>query len=175
LFYRERSGPENGADILYLDLQTDGDDSEPVTFLGTPAGESSARLSPDGRYLAYQSDELGRQEIYVRPFPDGAGQWSVSVNGGRQPRWRSDGKELYYVEGTTLLAVSVSTEQGFTSGQLEVLFESPDLAPDGTGAYHVTADGQRFVMIAPVEGDEAEPPTIRVVLNWSEEFRDREQ
>ncbi len=111
----------------------------------------------------------------MRSFPNGAGQWPVSVNGGKQPRWRSDGKELYYVEGTTLMAVSVSTQQGFTRGQPQVLFESPDLAPDGIGAYDVTADGQRFVMIAPFEGDGAAPPKIRVVENWYEEFRDREQ
>ena len=177
LFYVDMvgSGPETGQDIRYLDLQTDGDASEPVTFLSTPANENAGRLSPDGRYLAYQSGESGRQEIYVRPFPDGAGQWPVSVNGGKQPRWRSDGNELYYVEGTTLMAVSVSTEQGFTPGQPQVLFESPDLAPDGIGAYDVTADGQRFVMIAPFEGDGAAPPKIRIVQNWYEEFRDREQ
>ncbi len=149
-----------------------------MTFLSTPAQERSPKLSPDGRFLAYLSDESGRNEIYVRPFPDGTGKWPVSVNGGSQLRWGSDSKELYYVEGeATLMAVSVSTDGVFTLGQPRQLFESSDLRQPGgvSPTYDVSADGERFVMIAPVEGDEAAAPKIRVVENWHEEFRDREQ
>ena len=79
--------------------------------------------------MSYISNETGRNEIYVRPFPDGAGTWQVSVNGGTQQRWRGDGTELYYVEGeNALMAVSVSIEQGFAHGQPSRLFESADLA-----------------------------------------------
>ena len=166
-------------DIRYLELETNGDAPEPTTFLSTPAVERVAKLSPDGRFLAYISDDSGRPEIYVRPFPDGAGKWQASVIGGTQPRWRSDGKELYYVEGQgALMAVPVATEPGFTLGQPQQLFETPDLVRlGGAPQYDVSADGQRFITIAPVEdGDEeAAPPTIRVVENWYEEFRDREQ
>ena len=148
-------------------------------FLSTPATEDRPQLSPDGRFLAYISDESGRTEIYVQPFPDGAGKWQVSGNGGDQIRWSSDGSELFYVEGSTLMAVSVSTEQGFTRGQPQMLFASPDLssATSGGRSYDVSADGQRFVMTMPVgDGDEeSAPPSIRVVQNWYEEFRDREQ
>ncbi len=179
LVYREDNS-ETGRDILYVELGTDGNASEPVTFLSTPANEDQPQLSPDGRFLAYVSDESGRTEIYVQPFPNGAGKWQVSVNGGDQIRWSSDGSELFYAEGSTLMAVSVSTEQGFTLGQPQMLFASPDLAlaTGGGRGYDVSADGQRFMMTAPVhEGDdgEVEPPAIRVVENWYEEFRDREQ
>ena len=100
------------------------------------------------------------------------------MNGGTQPRWRSDGSELYYVEGTTLTAISVSTEQGLTLGQPQALFVSADLlSTPSAPSYDVSADGQRFVTIAPVEdGNEyTSPPKIRVVQNWYEEFRGREQ
>ena len=99
----------------------------------------------------------------------------MSANGGQQARWRSDGRELYYVEGDTLMAVSVSTESVFTLGQPQPLFEAPGLAltgGGGSGGYDVSADGERFLTIAPVEGDDAAPPTIRIVENWYEEFRD---
>ena len=112
----------------------------------------------------------------MRPFPDGAGQWPVSVNGGRQPRWRSDGRELYYWGGgAALMAVSVSTEGVFTLGQPQQLFESSDLRSGGSPTYDVSADGQRFVMVALIEEEGFAPPKIRIVQNWYEEFRDREQ
>ena len=170
---------EAGFDIGYVELQSDGETSEPVTFLSTPLNEGTPRFSPDGRFVAYNSDESGLFEVYVRPFPDGtAGKWQVSVNGGGQPRWRSDGKELYYVEDSTMMAVSVSTEPTFTPGQPQLLFESADLiSSDGTTTYEVAADGERFVTVSPVADadEEAVPRTIRIVQNWYEEFRDREQ
>ena len=178
LVYTENNS-ETGRDIRYVELGSDGAASEPVTFLSTPANEDRHQLSPDGRFLAYVTNESGRTEVYVQPFPDGAGKWQVSVNGGNRIRWRSDGSELFYVAGTTLMAVSVSTESGFTLGQPQRLFDAAELTGTvGAGGYDVSADGQRFVMTAPVqEGDDGEvaPPTIRVVMNWYEEFRDREQ
>jgi Tol biopolymer transport system component len=78
--------PATRHDIRYIELGADGAASEPVTFLDSPAGERDPKLSPNGRFLAYSSDESGSSEIYVRPFPDGAGKWQVSVNGGRYPR-----------------------------------------------------------------------------------------
>jgi Tol biopolymer transport system component len=128
-----------------------------------------AKLSPDGRYLTYESDESGRYEIYVLSFPGGDGKRQVSVNGEQQARWRSDGRELYYVEGDTLMAVSVSTESAFTLGQPQRLFEAPLAsalrAAGANGGYDVSADGERFLTVAPVEGAEAAPPTIRIVEN----------
>jgi Tol biopolymer transport system component len=122
---------ETGADISYVKLQPGGDPREPVTFLSTAANERVSKLSPDGRFLAYVSNESGSNEIYVRPFPDGAGKR---------------------------------------------LFESADLRHSLAAAqYDVSADGQRFVTIAPVQQDEWAPPKIRIVENWYEEFRDRER
>ena len=81
LVYQERtSGTEY--DLRYVEFQSDGEVSEPVTFLATPASEAYAMFSPDGRFVAYQSRESGSNQIYVRPFPDGPGKWQVSVNGG---------------------------------------------------------------------------------------------
>jgi len=175
----QQNNPETGPDIRYVELEADGSASDPVTFLATPAGEAAPKLSPDGRFVAYQSDESGRNEIYVRPFPDGVGRWQASVNGAGQVRWGSDGKELYYVEGeAALMAVSVSTEGAFTLGQPQQLFEASDLLqPSGaTPTYDVSADGQRFILAEPVEeGADAPEPSIRVVQNWFTEFRDREQ
>ncbi len=173
----EEVNPETGRDIRYLQIETDGSASEPVTFLASPTAERAPKLSPDGRFVAYASNESGRPEIYVRPFPEGTGRRQVSVNGGVKARWSSDGTELYYVQGSALMAVSVSTGQGVTLGQPQQLFESPELAFGASAtSYDVSADGQRFIMVAPVEDDDedAAPPKIRVVQNWYEEFRDRE-
>ena len=171
--------PETRTDIRYIELGADGTAGEPVTFLDSSATERDPKLSPDGSFLAYSSDESGRDEIYVRPFPNGAGKWQVSVNGGRYPRWSRVENELYYLEPgiITLMAIPVSTEQGFTLGQPQVLFEDRSLTIGGPGPrYDVSANGQRFVTIAPVEdNEESAPPAIRVVENWYEEFLDRQQ
>ena len=92
-------GPETGLDIWYLERKEleDGFDSRP--FLRTSYSERGSRLSPDGRFVAYLSDESGRSEVYVRPFPQGGGKWQISANGGRSHLWSRDGKELFYVEG----------------------------------------------------------------------------
>ena len=113
---REAGSGVINSDIHYVELQTDGEVSAPVTFLSPLAIAAGLEFSPDGRFLAYSSNESGRREVYVLPFPDGAGKRQVSVNGGAQVRWRSNGKELYYVEGATLMAVPVSTEPTFTLG-----------------------------------------------------------
>ena len=177
LVYQENN-PETGYDIRYIQVEADGSASEPVTFLATPAVEQAPKLSPDGRFVAYTSSESGRYEIYVRPFPEGAGRWLASVNGGARARWSNDGTELYYTEDDALMAVSVSTAQGVIFGQTQQLFESRDLVYTRSATtYDVSADGQRFIMVAPVEDEEEEvaPPKIRLVQNWYEEFRDREQ
>ena len=177
LVYQELNA-ETGHDVRYIRLETDGGASEPVTFLATPAGERAPKLSPDGRFVAYASNESGRYEVNVRPFPEGPGRRQASVNVGRQARWSSDGTELYYVEGSALMEVSVSSSQGVTLGQPQRLFESMDLvAGINTVSYDVPADSQRFLMVSSVSdhGEDAEPPKIRIVQNWYEEFRDRGQ
>ena len=140
----------------------------------TPSKEGRSRLSPDGRFVAYVSNESGRYEVYVRPFPGGDGKWQVSGNGGTQPRWSHDGKELFYVEGDTLMAVAVATTPSFTSGAVTRLFQDASL-PGTVHRYDVSADGRRFVLTEPVGGAEEKPPSIHIVENWYEEFKDRQQ
>jgi eukaryotic-like serine/threonine-protein kinase len=129
-------------------------------------------LSPDGTYVAYASNETGQHEIYVRTFPEFANKVQVSAGGGVQARWRGDGKELFYVQDDSLMAVSVGGSGRFSVDRPERLF-------DGNGAfggrgqrYDVTPDGKRFVLVEEIGS--GPPPTIQVVLNWYEEFRDRE-
>jgi len=120
-------GPETGLDIWYLERKKLEDGFDSRLFLQTAFSETNSRLSPDGRFVAYLSDESGRREIYVRQFPQGGGKWQVSANGGNFKRWSKDGGELFYVEGETLMSVAVSTTEGFAAGSVKPLFEYPGL------------------------------------------------
>ena len=133
--------PETASDLWYLERNEDGSGWEPQPFLQTPFREIAARFSPDGRYVAYLSDESGQDEIYVRPFPKGGRKLTVSSNGGRQPRWSRDGKELFYVGGNTLVAVSVSTGSTFSVGAATRLFAHPGLRGERVfPQYDISAD-----------------------------------
>ena len=123
------------------------------------------------------SNESGQSEIYIQAFPQGGNKRRVSVNGGIAPRWRADGKELFYVEGDTLMATPVSTSPSLTVGSPEALFSAQGLAWAGANflGYDVTPEGNQFVLKEVVEADTEAQPVIRVVQNWHDEFRDREQ
>jgi hypothetical protein len=99
-------------------------------------------ISPDGKYAAYQSNESGRLDIYVRPFPEGSGKWLVSSNGGTLPYWSADGNELFYAQGRAIVAVRVSKGDELTFGEPQRLFESQTQI----GNYAAFPDGQRFIM-----------------------------
>ena len=99
----------------------------------------------------------------------------MSNNGGQQPRWSPDGRELFYVEGTTLVAVSVDTSGSFSVLSRTPLFDHPSLGRSFYPQYDVSADGQRFIIPTAVEAAPGAKPMIRVVQNWAEQFRDREQ
>ena len=99
--------PENGMDISILSLEGDG---KPELFVNTPFVETQPKFSPDGRWIAYSSNETGQMEIYVRPYPGPGGKRQVSTNGGNKPRWSQDGRELFYRIGNSLMGVSVNTE-----------------------------------------------------------------
>ncbi len=158
----------------YLQQKADAADYKPTRLSQfSQAGriEWWGTFSPDGRYVAYCSNESGRFEVFVRPFPEGS-KTQVTSSGGTQPRWSRDGKELFYVENDTLIAVAATTQPEFSMGSETRLFSSPNLAWQYTPpTYDVSADGQRFVLIEPV--GEPRPPVIRVVQNWFEEFRER--
>jgi Tol biopolymer transport system component len=141
----------------------------PTVFLATSFNERSPRLSPDGRWIAYQSNESGRAEIYVQPFPGPGGKWQVSTEGGTQPQWRADGKELFYLgAGQSLMAVPVAAGETFESGNPEVLFRArlTELSLGGCG-WAVTSDGQRFLFNSPVGGGAAR---FAVVTHWTSEL-----
>ncbi len=162
-------------DIWYLKRKGNGEDFESIAFMATPFFENAPNLSPDGRFLAYCSNASGVIQVYVRPFPSGDGQWQVSGRGGCQPRCSRDGKELFYVEGDTLMAVEVTDSPSFAPLSTTALFSDPGLSATSPNSvtYDVAADG-RFVLTDSVEGADRELPRIRVVQNWYEEFRDRE-
>ena len=166
--------PENGRDLWFLERKEDGNGFDSVPFLQTSFNERAPKFSPSGRFVAYVSDQSGQDQVYVRPFPEGEGQWQVSSQGGRQPRWSRDGKELFYVEGDTLMAVEVSTRPSFTTGATTRLFQDANLRLTQQHRYDVSADGQRFVLVETIESEQAKAPSIHVVENWFAEFRDRQ-
>ena len=139
------------------------------TLLATEFVEVNADLSPDGRWMAYESDQSGQREIYVRPFPNVEdGQWQISTSGGARPLWALGGSELFYRRGAALMAVPVQTAPSFMPGTPEVLFEAEYFLGLGGRSYDVAADGQRFLMIK--EGGDAAQNVI-LVQNSFEELR----
>jgi Tol biopolymer transport system component len=134
------------------------------TLLATPASERDTAFSPDGRWIAYISTETGGPEIYVAAFPGPSGKRQVSTAGGRQPRWRADGKELFYLDlGGQLMAVPVRMEIGFETGTPQPLFRAATRRTN-IPQYDVFADGQRFLMNAVVVEKASTPATL--VQNW---------
>jgi Tol biopolymer transport system component len=177
LFWRrpQGQGASGEGDIFYLRRKEDGSYEE-RPFLTTEFEETTAQFSPDERFIAYVSNESGEREIYIQAFPQGGDKRRVSVNGGFAPRWRADGKELFYVEGDKLMAVPVATSPSLTVGSPEALFSAQSLRFIGFYSnYDVTPEGDKFVIAEPVEADTESQLVIRVVENWYEEFRDRER
>ena len=147
-------------------VPTDG--RKPFPFLESRFTEVQGRLSPDGRWLAYASDESGRFEAYVTDFPGKLGRWQVSTEGGQQLAWRADGKELFYVApDQSLMSVAVRTRDAFQASPPVALFKAnfPPVVPAYWRYYVPTADGQRFLVSA-LRSDAASTP-INVVLNWT--------
>ena len=143
------------------------------TFLATPVNEVQGRFSPNTRWVAYASDESGRFEVYVRPFPAASGQTQISIAGGMQPEWRRDGKELFYISvDGKLTAVPVTTDGAiFSAGTPQALFdvEIPEANPPYPTDYVVTADGQRFLVNTLV--DQPTRPALTVILNWAADLK----
>ncbi|MGH9316954.1 MAG: hypothetical protein ACRD1P_07605, partial [Thermoanaerobaculia bacterium] len=138
-------------------------------FLSTPASETSGRFSPDGKWLAYQSDESGRSEIYVQPVLGHSGKWQVSTAGGFQLVWNRNGKEIFYVSADNkLMAVDIKADSGFDAGTPKALFDVRLKGISGS-KYDVSPDGQRF--LANVTIGEAQANPITLVLNWAAELK----
>jgi Tol biopolymer transport system component len=143
-------------------------DRKPRPFFVTPSMEGEGAFSPDGRWLAYRSDESGRQEIWVRPFPAAPGKWQISTEGGVSARWARSG-ELFYKDGDKMMAVDLTTQPTLAAGRPRVLFEGR--YETGVGSFDVRSDGQRFLMLQ--AGEEQAVTQVNVVLNWFEELRRR--
>jgi len=141
-------------------------DQTPQPVLRTQFNEMDGRISPDGRWLAYVSDESGKWEVYVQRFLSPGGKWQISSNGGKQPQWSHDGKELFYVAtDQMLMAVAVHPGLSLDPGTPKQLFQFHGASDFLGGSYDVGADGQRFLVSALV-GEQASPP-LTVVINWT--------
>jgi Tol biopolymer transport system component len=136
-----------------------------VPFLDSEFDELMGDFSPDGRFVAYTSNESGRFEIYVVPYPGPGGKWQISTAGGAAPVWRRDGKELFYLApDRKLMAVGIKTGAAFEAEAPQPLFETR-IREDPDRHFDVSADGQRFLLDSPL-GDDSTPP-ITLVQNWT--------
>lgn len=159
-----KDGEKSGRDLATLSF---ANDRAVTPYLATPFDEYWASLSPDGRWLAYQSTESGRYEIYVQSFPAPGQKSTISKNGGTFPRWRGDGRELYYVAADDqLMAVPLQMGASLRAGTPSALFKLSSLGRrNNRYAYDVSADGQRFLLIRPLEDASTRPLTL--VRNWT--------
>ena len=135
-----------------------------IPVVATSSNESEAAFSPDGRFLAYQSDESGRPEIFVQAYPTGSKR-QVTTAGGTEPRWTSGGRELVYRAGNAVMAVPI-TLQPFSVGPTQTLFTAPNLF-----AFDVTADGRRFVIA--LDAENRESVNLVLISGWWEELKAR--
>jgi serine/threonine-protein kinase len=164
--------PGTGEDVMVLSLDGSG---RTAPLLHGKFAERNAAISPDGRWLAYESNESGEEEIHVRPFPNVAdgGHWQVSAGGGTCPVWSPNGQELFYRDLGSVMAVTIRTTPAFSSGNPTKLLDGPYAAGLG-GSYDVARDGRRFLMvkIGPASVDRAAAPArIVIVQNWLEELK----
>ncbi len=152
--------PQTDWDIWMLPLS----DRKPSLFLRTPFHDGARSFSPDGRWLAYFSDESGRGEVYVRAYPGPGPKVQVSAQGGSQPLWARNGREMFYRTDDAVLAVDVTLQPSFTAGKPRELFRGPYRTLISAAQYDVTADAQRFVMILP-DPRESAPTQVTIVVN----------
>jgi len=156
------SGPEHVPTAERISLEARSPDAGP-------------QFSPDGRWLAYASaDESNRRQIYVQPTAGNGSKWQVSVDGGNEPLWNRSGREIFYRNGDKMMAVDVDTQAGFSVGKPRQLFEGRYQTTNAgwvRANYDVSADGQKFLMLKPVEQQQAPVTEITVVLNWQEELK----
>jgi serine/threonine protein kinase/Tol biopolymer transport system component len=163
-FIRQTS--ESGGDIYALSLEGD---PQPRAVVKTPGYDGGGQFSPDGRWMAYVSNESGQFEVYLRPYPGPDRKKQVSTQGGTHPKWNRNGKELFYRVGNKMMVVDVSPGPDLTLSQPRVLFEqryafgSAQTIPN----YDVSPDGQRFVMVK----DDSASGRLNIVLNWFEELK----
>jgi serine/threonine-protein kinase len=149
-----------------------GGDHRVTPLLTGTFNERSAELSPDGRWIAYQSDESGSDEVYVRPFPQvNQGRWPISINGGQNPMWAHNGRELFYIAPRgRLMAVTVRTTPTFVAERPIQLFEWHEPTTLGR-EFAVAPDGRRFLLLK--DSESSATTQLIVVENWTEELKQR--
>jgi Tol biopolymer transport system component len=160
------NAPSTRRDIWYMEFSRGQSAPTRHLFASTRADEILPRVSPDGRWVAYCSDITGLYEVYLKPFPQGGNTIEVSVQGGCQPTWAPDGRELYYVEKNALMAVSLrSIGDKITPGTPKVLFRADDLVPEATDdhVYDVSPDGSTFILV-----ERTVPDAPRAAIHYSE-------
>ena len=158
-----QTGGKTGTDLWLLPLEGE---RKPIPYLQTPFDESDAQFSPDGRWMAYASNESGQPQVYIQSIPASGTKFQISSAGGVQPRWRRDGKEFFYISADNkLMAVPVKITETVETGPSKALFDIEPLYPTFMGywAYEPAPDGQRFLVLARKGGANR---TITVVLNW---------
>lgn len=185
----ELLNPDANNDIWTLPLEDDGaghlKPGRPEPFLRTPASEEAPAFSPDGRWLAYESDESGSSQIYVRPFPAGAsgegGKWQISTQGGRSPIWSSNGRELFYTSGDRrIMTTSYAAKNGSFLAEKPVIWSGRQMIEDvpirgyASSVVDLAPDGKRFAILVPASAEAPKPPThVNVLLNFFDELRRR--
>ena len=166
--------PVTGRDIWVMPVDgsaSSGSDGKPRPIVKTPADDSGGKFSPDGRWLAYSSSESGQAEVYVMPFPGSGKAQKISTQSGSEPVWSHSGRELFYRQGTRLMAVDIKTQPVFSAGGGQVLFQGQyERGLPGRPNYDVSPDDQRFLMIQTVE-QEQPAAQIKMVLNWIDELK----
>ena len=164
IVYRTELRP---GDVVYRRLA--GDTTEKV-IAASRFSESAPRLSPDGRWVAYASDESGTSQVYVRSFPGPGAQVPVSITGGANPVWSRDGRKIFFANDRQLVAASVVTSPFFSVMARDSLFEGNYQTGYRHASYDVAPDGKSFVMLRPVEGNSEQ---IVVIHNWAAELQAR--
>ncbi len=163
------SSPQTKLDLWVLPI---AGDRRPISFLQTSFNEDGPRFSPDGHFIAYYSDDSGPYEVYVQPFPASGAKWQISSGGGMQPRWRRDGKELFYMApNRKLMAVDVKLDKGtFEVGLPKLLFQTHSIGYAGPrNVYESSADGQRFLINS--LQSEANSIPVTVIINWTADLK----
>jgi eukaryotic-like serine/threonine-protein kinase len=142
-------------------------DHKPIPVLQTPFNETQPQFSPDGKWIAYQSDESGAAQIYVQSFPPSGGKWQVSTSGGSSPRWRGDGKELYYYNAASLWATGIRAVGGHIEADAPQGLSPITFVNGPSYFYDVASDGQRFLEIQPPDTLNIQQTNpLTVVTNW---------
>jgi serine/threonine-protein kinase len=170
LIFQEEA-PRSGWDLFVMNLES----GETELYLSTDFSEGAAEFSPDGRWVAYNSNESGRYEVYVRPFPAGGGKWQVSTDGGGYPVWSADGKRLHYTKNGSLMAVDVSADGDTFRAETPVEVLAGNLLPTSGFArrFDIADDGRVVAVFERDQQDAGDLRSTMFVLNWFEELKQR--